>query len=387
MAFPETLHLFCRVVDNLGDIGVCWRLARQLAHEHDLAVTLWVDDLHALKKICAPADATLDLQRVSGVTIRRWPVHFGPVSPHETGDIVIEAFACDLPPAYIEAMAKREVAPVWINLEYLSAEAWVEGCHALASPHPKLPLVKHFFFPGFTKKTGGLILERDLLACRDLFQSDKAAQREFLITLGVQPIDNALLISLFCYPHAPIAQLFDALSVNSSRPVLCLVPQGVASEAITAFLQQPAEAGVSATREHLTVRVIPFVGQDAYDRLLWTCDLNFVRGEDSFVRAQWAARPFVWQIYPQQDGAHEVKLDAFLSHYLATIRSDVAASAGNFWHAWNGVQAGSSDMRSNWAHLADALPELAEIGPDWAKGLSANGDLAGSLVGFVRALR
>ncbi|HET9045379.1 MAG TPA: elongation factor P maturation arginine rhamnosyltransferase EarP, partial [Casimicrobiaceae bacterium] len=37
--------VFCKVVDNFGDAGVCWRLARQLVAEHDLAVTLWIDVL------------------------------------------------------------------------------------------------------------------------------------------------------------------------------------------------------------------------------------------------------------------------------------------------------------------------------------------------------
>ncbi|MBY0444112.1 MAG: elongation factor P maturation arginine rhamnosyltransferase EarP, partial [Burkholderiales bacterium] len=35
--------IFCRVIDNYGDIGVCWRLARQLSFEHGFAVRLMVD--------------------------------------------------------------------------------------------------------------------------------------------------------------------------------------------------------------------------------------------------------------------------------------------------------------------------------------------------------
>ena len=52
--------------------------------------------------------------------------------------------------------------------------------------------------------------------------------------------------------------------------------------------------------------------QHDFDHLLWACDLNFVRGEDSLVRALWAGQPFVWQIYPQHDDAHHAKLEAFL---------------------------------------------------------------------------
>lgn len=387
MSFPESLHLFCHVVDNFGDIGVCWRLARQLANEHGIRVTLWVDHLPSLKKICSALDAEQEEQRISAVTIRRWPKQFKPVEPHETADAVIEAFACELPSPYVEAMAMRAVPPVWINLEYLSAEEWVEGCHHLASPHPLLPLVKHFFFPGFTERTGGLLLERDLLEKRAAFQADAASARGFLNSLGVAGPQQALVVSLFCYPHAPVADLFDAISADSSNPVICLVPEGVASDAVGEFLQQQAKEGSSAVRGGLKVQVIPFLDQDDYDRLLWSCDLNFVRGEDSFVRAQWAARPFIWQIYPQEEGAHEAKLKAFLARYQALLKGGQADAVNGFWHAWNGLHAGASDMKASWERFRSALPEQAQIGPDWARELAANGDLAGHLVGFLRSLR
>src|SRR5512141_858540 len=169
----KSCDIFCAVVDNYGDIGVCWRLARQLANEHGIEVRLWVDELRSFGKLCPEVDAGLDQQRCRGVEVRQWSKDFPPVAP---ADLVIEAFACKLPQAYVEAMAAREPKPVWINLEYLSAEDWVEGCHKLPSPHPRLPLTKYFFFPGFTEKTGGLLIERDLLARRDAFQTDTVAQ-------------------------------------------------------------------------------------------------------------------------------------------------------------------------------------------------------------------
>src|SRR5674476_149292 len=118
--------IFCNVIDNYGDIGVCWRLARQLASEHGLAVRLWVDDLGSLVKLCPEADATLDSQRCRGVEVGLWSKNFPGVQP---ADLVIEAFACKLPDSYIEAMAVQAQQPAWVNLEYLSAEDWVGGCH------------------------------------------------------------------------------------------------------------------------------------------------------------------------------------------------------------------------------------------------------------------
>ena len=43
----RTWDIFCSVVDNFGDIGVCWRLARRLSAGLGQQVRLWVDDLAA----------------------------------------------------------------------------------------------------------------------------------------------------------------------------------------------------------------------------------------------------------------------------------------------------------------------------------------------------
>ena len=165
--------IFCSVVDNYGDIGTCWRLAQQLADEHDADVRLWVDRLDSFAGLCPFVSAGAEMQRVGPIEIRQWTSDFPAV---EVADVVVEAFACELPASYIAAMAERAVAPVWINLEYLSAEDWVEDCHLLTSLHSRLSLTKYFFFPGFTLKTGGVLRERDLLADRSAF--DRAAAAE-----------------------------------------------------------------------------------------------------------------------------------------------------------------------------------------------------------------
>jgi uncharacterized repeat protein (TIGR03837 family) len=154
------LHLFCRVVDNFGDIGICWRLSLQLQREHGIAVTLWVDDLASFRRICPEVALDAEVQQLAGVTVRHWRKEEGRFSSSDVADIVIEFFAVDIPENYIAVMAQCNPRPVWLNLEGLSAEEWVEGCHTLPSSHPRLPLTKHFFFPGFTHKTGGLLHER-----------------------------------------------------------------------------------------------------------------------------------------------------------------------------------------------------------------------------------
>lgn len=381
MPFPHSAHLFCRVIDNFGDIGVCWRLARQLASEHRVQVSLWVDDLASFQRICPSINPRTAIQVIENVVVRLWADEVGDWEKHVIPDLVIEAFACDLPPGYILAMSQRSPRPAWINLEYLSAEDWVETCHAKPSPHPVLPLTKYFFFPGFTACTGGLLCEQELLNRKGAFQADRQAVQTFLHSLDIIPDNETHFVSLFCYPNAPVKELFYAWE-QGAQPLLCLVPEGVASNQVAEFLGHPAVAGAVNRRNQLTVKVIPFLSQPDYDRLLWSCDLNFVRGEDSLVRAQWAGRPFVWQIYPQQEDAHWPKLDAFLKRYGDGLPEQVKQELVAGWRWWNGA----SGCELDWQAWSRQLSELQEHTRQWSEGLRRHGDLASNLLRFVEKI-
>lgn len=364
--------IFCNVVDNYGDIGVCWRLARLLANEHGLAVRLWVDDLASFAKLCPQADATLQSQQQRGVAVCLWRNEFGATQP---ADIVISAFACKLPESYIAAMVAHSPHSIWINLEYLSAEDWVQGCHGLPSPHPRLPLTKYFFFPGFTKLTGGLLLERELLARRDAFLNDAAVQQDFWRGIGMDlPAADTLKVSLFAYENAALPGLFDAWT-DGAQAVLCLVPEGRILPQVVAYF----EGLPNFSRGNLEVRVLPFVAQEDYDLLLWACDVNFVRGEDSCVRAQWAGKPFVWQIYPQHDAVHWEKLQAFLDLYSVGLDGAAAQAMQALWRAWND----EGDAATAWPAYAAATSRLAPHAQAWA-GLLAENDLALNLLDFCQ---
>jgi len=372
----QSAAIFCKVVDNYGDIGICWRLARQLCGEHGLATTLWVDDLATFARIEPSVDVGAACQDVRGVTVRHWSGQDLACGPQDVADLVIEFFGVDLPPTYIEAMAQRTPRAVWINFEGLSAEEWVEGCHALPSMHPRLPLTKYFFFPGFTARTGGLLRERDLLARRAAFGP---AQRAALLReLGVT--EEGRLLSLFCYPHAPLAAAFAAWR-GADEPLTCLVPEGVARDTVGAFLGAEPVAGAARRDGALTLRVIPFLPQERYDELLWSCDLNVVRGEDSFVRAQWAGRPFIWHIYPQSENLHHKKLRAFLGRYAPELPALAAWSL-----AWNGA-APADDLAGPWRGLMAEMPRLAERALNWEKDMEGLGDVVSNLLAFAATHR
>ena len=371
--------IFCKVVDNYGDAGVCWRLARQIVAEHGLAVTLWIDVLASLARIAPSLALDRDDQTIAGVRVRRWPDDRAAVVLPQ---VAIEGFGCGLPDRYLEAMAEAARQPVWINLEYLSAEPWVDSAHGLPSPHPQLPLTRHFFFPGFTERSGGLLRERGLLEERDRSQRNARDRGRMLQAFGIAnaPTD-ALVMTLFCYPNLALPALLDAW-VEGDAPVVCLVPDGVATAALDAWTGgRVPRVGQSIAHGPLTVAAIPFVDQDAYDRLLWRSDLNFVRGEDSFVRAQWAARPFVWHIYPQAEDAHRVKLDEFLTRFRHGLPNHVFEAVEAFWHAWSEGDGGRA--AAAWPAYQDSLPAQAAHGRAWAARLAGQPDLATALVKFT----
>ena len=392
--------IFCKVIDNYGDVGVTWRLARQLAAEHRRAVRLWVDDLESLERLCPAVDADVDAQTTQGVEIRRWDLSAGSARP---ADVVIEGFACTLPEAYCASMVANAAAgdrPAWIILEYLSAEEWVAGCHGMPSPHPQLGLDRHFFFPGFAAGTGGLLRERGLFEARDAYQANPAMQAAFWQRIGVpSKVRNEWRVSLFSYPKAPVHALLTGLSAHP-HPVRLIVPRGPSSMMVADWFGMADAVGAQGSLGNVAASIVPFVEQPDYDRLLWGCDLNFVRGEDSFVRAQWAGRPLVWQIYPQNEQAHAAKLAEFLRRYCHGLHEPRRQSVERFMALWNGLEVGSeahggetADVAVNpaapltfeevWRGFAANQSALRLHAEEWAWKLTEARDLAAQLVEFA----
>lgn len=369
--------IFCKVVDNYGDAGVCWRIAQLLSREHGLAVRLWIDNPETLRALQPALNPQALPQQIDGVQVCDWS---GTVPEPGNAAVVIEAFGCGLPDAYVESMAVHVRPPVWIVLDYLSAESWVDSHHGLASPHPRLPLQRWYFFPGFTSSTGGLPREHDLLARRDAF--DEAARAAFWCSLGFDaPAPEALTLSLFAYADAPAAELLAVLAEDHA-PTVVAVPAGLTMPAVRTFFGDAEPAASAWRRGMLEVRALPFLPQTRYDELLWACDLNLVRGEDSFVRAQWAAHPLVWQPYRQDDGAHRRKLEAFMDRYRKGLNSKAADSLSCFTDRWNGV--GAVDLRASWRALREYRSELQAHARRWADGLAVLGEMSAKLVEFAR---
>jgi uncharacterized repeat protein (TIGR03837 family) len=322
-----------------------------------------VDDAGALAWMAPDLAAGL----LPGVQCHDWSQATEPavLAGLRPSDVWIEAFGCELPEAFIahgvsSARSRGQPQPAWINLEYLSAEPWVERSHGLPSPvmsGPARGWVKRFFYPGFTGRTGGLLREHDLMAQQADF--DRAAHRHHLLlnphdhSAASSPkrpkTDHALqrLISLFCYEPVGLPDLLRAWQPDD----WLLVTPGRALAAVQAASQ--ASCGLSGHELPSFALGLPHTDQDGFDRLLWACDLNFVRGEDSLVRALWAGQPLVWHIYPQHDHAHHAKLEAFLDWL------DAPTSLRLFSRVWNGIAPGplpalSPTTLSDWADCVRA---------------------------------
>ena len=318
--------IFCSVVDNYGDIGVCWRLAVNLA-QRGQRVRLWIDDSAPLQWLAPHGHA--------GVKVLPWNRPLADASlPIEPADVLIEAFGCTLDDAVQARWARQQHSHpgVWLNLEYLSAESHAERFHRLPSPvmsGPAAGCVKYFFYPGFTPQTGGLLREPGLLLRQQAF--DRTAWRT---QWGVP--EDAHVLSLFCYEPPALAQLVQHLhSGPHGARVHALVTPGRTLQAVRAILPDTLAHSLQSQGQarwgSLVLHAMPWLEQVAFDELLWASDFNFVRGEDSLVRALWAGQPFVWQLYPQDDGAHHAKLQAFLDWVQAP------SGMRRFHEAWNGA--------------------------------------------------
>lgn len=376
---PRTWDVFCRVIDNYGDAAVCWRIAQQLSAEHGGRVRLWIDALAPLHALCPEISVDAARQTVAGVEVCRWDASAACGKP---ADIVVDAFGAGLPGDYVTAMAGRAPRSLWIILEYLSAEAWVGAHHRMPSPHPRLPLERHFFFPGLVPGTGGVLREAGYTRRRAAFEADASARSGFWRASGFAPPDRqATVVSLFGYANPATAALLQAWA-DGETPVLAAVTTSALRGAVGELFGKAALDGQTLKRGCLEVRFLPFMPQARYDELLWACDWNFVRGEDSFVRAQLAGRPLVWQIYPQAERAHEAKLEAFMDLYCAGLERGLGEAFRRVWRAWNGSGGAAGVPGQAWSALAAQSGALRANAGDWERRLAEPGELVSNLAQF-----
>ncbi|MDO4640890.1 MAG: elongation factor P maturation arginine rhamnosyltransferase EarP [Neisseria sp.] len=367
--------LFCTVIDNFGDIGISWRLAQILSREHGIQVHLWLDNEEALRILC-PDLPPLPC-RYRGIYLRHWQASTDAegIDSAPIPDWVIETFACDLPESVLNIM--RQHRPLWLNWEYLSAEHWAEAMHAKPSPQTDSQQ-KYFWLMGFTERSGGLLREHNY--CHNI---DTANLRKTLML----PQKSTPEWLLFGYESPIWARWLQTWQQNGQPLTLFLAGNQITESlrhagAIPKYALQN-DGDVFQTGIIKLIR-LPFLPQDNFDSLLHLCDGVVIRGEDSFVRAQYAAKPFFWFIYPQSEDAHIEKLHAFWQKATATWPQTLQQAHQLLSDELNGaLDLSAAERLSAWQSLMQQQALWCKHAELWRASLFAQNSATEKLVAFA----
>lgn len=358
---PVSVDIFCRVIDNYGDAGVMWRLARALVNLN-YRVRLIIDEPATLKSLagCKESVPTEEIGKEEKIEVCLWEKDWDEgTCSLDPAEVVIEGFACRLPGDYQRKMAEHP--PKWFNIDYFSAEDWIEGCHLRPSIDPATGLVKINYFPGVTEKSGSLTFEKDyeVLKANWLKKQPKNTQ--------------ALRVFFFAYPYGPIDEIAKALSALNTEVQLSL------TRCEASRLLEKALGTMPHSR--LTVRHLPFVAQKEFDSLLWDSDIVFIRGEDSAARAMLAGVPFIWHIYRQEDDVHLIKLKALQERMRPYFEDE------SVFKAWCSVQEAlnrktfpAEDFRKLFEHYS----QWKEASAGFARHLQSLGSLSEKLSDLIK---
>jgi hypothetical protein len=420
--YRMTVDVLCRVVDNFGDIGFAYRLARALSEPPALAVAshstnrvrLVVDDLAAFAQLCPRVDPLAPCQTVDGIlVVRRDDPGEAAIRPFldERPRVALELYACGRPDWFESILFdERDTVPrLVVNVEYLTAEPWAADFHKLPSL-TRSPLVrKSIFMPGFIPGTGGLLEDaafRSLLdensttagrlAIRNRLVSvfELAVVASALEPAGASPADalpadalpagavpaDALWVTVFSYER-DFSRIVDDLArlgndggdgAGTQRPVYALVAAGRGSGP---FFDAWNRAG-----KPFPARALPMLAQGDWDALLVASDFSIVRGEESFARAILAGNPFLWQCYPFGTGGQLPKVHAFLDVIARYVGPDAFTAYERATLAFNDDRAGIAGLDSIFRHWAALSAAFRSLSRDARK----LGNLADNLLTFLR---
>lgn len=403
--------ILCKVVDNFGDIGVVCRLARALSAYPNLKMRIVVDNLHSFALLEPDVQPDSEQQDVKGIRILNWNAAETCLREFRSNPprIIIECFQCGRPD-WLETLLFDETVPNIVNiimLDYLSAEPYTETFHRLQSLTRSARVQKVNFMPGFTPKTGGLILDRAFLkslkrgACPSLPRQAAPrmlpASRSILSALLPCPLppllgdtpktpDSPFPVLFFSYSgnQSPLVSALQTFSVKKRRAVHILLAQGAGFDSFkTAFNNAFAKDAPSAAGKTLFLTELPFLPQTEWDALLCRTPLLFVRGEDSLSRACLCGVPFVWHAYPQSEDYQLVKVQALLDRMRPHFPAEHFKTVENCWRTYNGAPGNLESSVTEFLLLYD---ELLPCFRDFSASLLQNGDLAAHLVEFMRGM-
>ena len=341
------IDVFCDVIDNFGDAGVCLRLCRDFSKKN-YEVRLFCNNVNILNKITNSED---DSNRF--LSLFSWSIEN---MNYEPSEVVIQAFSVRLPDNLIKKIKTRKSTV--INLEYLTAETFAEDCHKLPSYADGFE--SFFFFPGFTKKTGGVVIEDSFL--------DKLHQAENR---------DSKNLTLFSYENEKVKTVINSLN---NQNFILNVFEGKGLNNFNNLFNLNLAPGDQTKLQELTVKVLPMVSQDEYDSYLIDSCLNLVRGEDSIVRAMLTGNPFLWHIYSQKENAHKDKIEALFDRMseVCSSKEDVE-TLRQITLSYNGF----SDYLDSF-DIIGFYESWKKLSKEWSEHLISLGSLTDNLISFLK---
>lgn len=286
----DSIDIFCQVIDNYGDVGVAYRLAREFKRVYpNKKLRFVINQIEELNLIRKSENIEVILYKdISKI--------------ENSADLIIESFGCEIPKEYMDKALKK--SKLIINLEYFSAEKWVDDFH-LQESFLGGNLKKYFFIPGLSEKSGGILLDNEFLQRKKKVEANK---EYYLEKFGIKEKYD-LIGSVFSYKKN-FDSLIEELKKLDKKIILLILSEKTQKNFIKYFDN-------GNNYDKIEFVKLPFFTYDKYEELLALCDFNLVRGEDSFVRALLLGKPFLWHIYPQDENTHIKKLESFLEKYCS----------------------------------------------------------------------
>lgn len=314
----KTLDIFCEIIDNYGDIGVVYRTAKELQKIFPKSkIRVFLNRLDEFKKINSQV---LDLpsQNIDGIEYITFDYLRDNANELLTAQVIIEAFGCQIPEEYMEIAYDN--SELLINLEYLSAEDWIEDFHLQSSPLGKGKLKKVFFMPGFTEKSGGVIADSNYLErIQRILENKDFYEKKYLS--DIEDRENKIVGTLFSYEKNFTPLLEDLKKLDKDVVILAMGEK--TQDSLRKILKNFSIEDFRNSLKYgkIEIRFLNFLNQEEYEELINIVDFNFVRGEDSFIRAVLTGKPYMWHIYCQEEYAHMDKIEGFLDKYRRVIEN------------------------------------------------------------------
>lgn len=311
----NSIDIFCEIIDNFGDIGVVYRISKELKKIfQNVRIRIVLNRLEEFKAINKKVKDT-DYQEIDGLICVTEKYVKENMESFGVSDVFIEAFGCNVPEEYVKAA--KENSKLWINLEYLSGEKWIEDFHLCESLIDSKTLKKIFFMPGFSEKSGGVIIDSGFLE-RMKFGKEN---RDEVLKKYFKDFDlkDKFIGTVFSY-EKNFENLLETLKNYEKETVLLLMgekTQKSFSEILKKNLTE--DYGNIVKYGKITMIYSDFFSQEEYEEIISASDFNFTRGEDSFVRGIILGKPFMWHIYLQEEKAHMDKIKAFTERFKESV--------------------------------------------------------------------